>query len=322
MKARLALSCTSILIALGAVVNQAAAQYPERPVRALVPAAAGDGADSNFRIVADQVAAQLGKSIVVENRPGAGGTIAAREVARASPDGYTLLLGTNASQIFGPLLYTSAGYDSVQSFMPIARLTRTPMVMLVPTSLGVNDLAGFLNLARGPNAPLHYASGGAGTLMHVAAEILQRATNVPLIHVPYKGASPGLIDLTQGRVAMIFVPVNSSFALVEAGKVKVLFVADEQRLTQLPNVPTAAEAGLPRTELVAWTGVFAPDKTPSAIVVRLAQEFTRALANPVVVEVLQRRGADPSPQRGEVFAQFIGAEVARYRDVLKGIKPE
>lgn len=304
----------------GALAGPVGAEFPERPLRMLVPAGAGDGSDIQVRIVAEQASKFLGQTIVIENRPGGGGVIAAREAARANPDGYTLLMGTNASQVFAPILNPDAGYDVERSFVPIVRISRSPMVMAVPRSLEVSDLQGFLRLARDRADPLNFASGGSGTLMHLSGEFLQKATGIRMVHVPYKGASPGLVDLMQGRVAAMFVPVHNILGLADGSRVKVLMVADSQRLARLPEVPTAAESGLSDFTLVSWSGIFAPARTPQAVVARLGDEFLRAVENPSVVEAIRRRGSDIEPQRQVVFASFMRAEAARYRTLLRDMR--
>jgi tripartite-type tricarboxylate transporter receptor subunit TctC len=297
----------------------ASAQYPEKPIRMFISAAAGDGSDMQVRIITEQIARQLGQNFIIENRPGAGGTIAAREVVRSAPDGYTLLAATQSVIVTSPLLYENAGYDAEGSFEPIARYSRTPFVLVVSPTLGVNDLAGFLKLARS-RAPLDYASGGVGTLMHFSSELLARAANLELVHIPYKGAGPALLDVSVGRVPMMMVAAVNVVGLSASGKVKVLFVADGQRAPQLPMVPTAAEAGLPDFEVVAWSAFFAPAKTPKPVLARLSDETVRALRNPAVIDAIQRQGGQASAQQGPEFQAFFRSEVQKYVRLLKGMK--
>ncbi len=298
----------------------AQAEYPERPIRMIVPSAAGDGSDIQVRIVAEQVGKQLGRTIVIENRPGAGMVVGAREAARAVPDGYTLFMGTNASNVIAPLLNPQVGYDPVGDFAPIARITRSPMLMMVPAALGVSDLAGFLKLARERSDPFNFGSPGVGSLTHLSIEFLKARTGVSMIHVPYKGTAPALVDLMEGRIAAMSVPLGNYAQIAATGKVRALMVADDRRNPQFPEVPTSAEAGISDFIWIAWSGIFAPAKTPGPIVSRLSAEFLKALAVPQVVEALERRGSQPAPEGQEQFAALVQEELSRYRRALATAK--
>jgi tripartite-type tricarboxylate transporter receptor subunit TctC len=311
-------ACTLALAALAPSAVQA--QYPERPLRMIVPSAPGDGSDVQIRIVAEQVGRQLGRTIVVENRPGAGMVVGAREAARAAPDGYTIFMGTNASNVIAPLLNPQVGYDPVGDFAPIARITRSPMLMMVPVSLGVTDLAGFLKLARERSDPFNFGSPGVGSLTHLSIEFLKARTGVPMIHVPYKGTAPALVDLMEGRIATMSVPLGNYAQIAASGKVRALMIADERRNPQFPEVPTAGEAGLEDFVWIAWSGIFAPAKTPLPILARLSAEFLKALEVPQVVESLARRGVQPAPEGQEQFAALIRKELTRYRSALSTVK--
>jgi tripartite-type tricarboxylate transporter receptor subunit TctC len=296
------------------------AEYPERTIRMIVPSAPGDGSDVQVRIVAEQVARQLGRSIVIENRPGAGMAIGAREAARAVPDGYTIFMGSNASNVIAPILNPNVGYDPVGDFATIARITRSPMLVMVPVALGVTTLSEFLELARKRADPFNFGSPGVGSLTHLSVEFIKARTGVAMVHVPYKGTAPALVDLMEGRLAMMSVP-SGNFAVVEkSGKVRPLMIADKERHPQFPNVLTADESGLSGFHWVAWSGIFAPAKTPPAIVKRLSDEFVKALASPNVVESLNRRGSSPSPLDSQAFAVFLQDELKRFGDAIRGIK--
>jgi tripartite-type tricarboxylate transporter receptor subunit TctC len=305
-------------------VFQAHAQYPARPVKLVVPATAGDGSDLLARTLAKALGESLGQQFVIENKPGAGGSIGADAVAKAAPDGYTLFLGNGSSHGVTPGLYARLPYDSVGDFAPIALIATAANVLVVGAGVPVASYADFARLAREQPGRVSIASAGNGSLSHLSVELLKSMAKLDLLHVPYKGAAPGVADVAGGQVQAMIINIPSVMPLVRAGKLKALAATSARRPTSLPEVPTLAESGVAGYETLAWFGLLAPAKAPPDITAALHREVQKALAKPEVRDTLARLGSEPSGIGPADFLAFIKSEIAKYGKVIKdaGIKVE
>jgi tripartite-type tricarboxylate transporter receptor subunit TctC len=300
------------------------AQYPTRPVRIVVPATAGDGSDLLARTLAKAMSESMAQPFVIENRPGAGGSIGAAVVAKSVSDGYTLFLGNGSSHGVTPGLYARLPYDTVNDFAPIALIATAANVLVVGSDVPVTSYADFARLAREQPGRITIASAGNGSLSHLSVELLRSMARLDLLHVPYKGAAPGIADVAGGQVQAMIINIPSVMPLVKAGKLKALAATSASRPSSLPEVPTLAESGVSGYETLAWFGLLAPAKTPPEIVTSLHAEVQKALARPEVRETLARLGSEASGMGPGDFRTFIGSEIAKYSQVIKdaGIKVE
>jgi tripartite-type tricarboxylate transporter receptor subunit TctC len=303
-------------LALG-LPSIARAAYPERPVTILVPFAPGGANDVVVRAIQQPLAEALGQPIVVENRGGAGGTVGTRAVARAEPDGYTILLGYTGTLAIGPSLYANPGYDPRRDFTPIGMIGMAPMLLLVHPSLPANSVADLVAMARREPGKLNYASAGVGTVGHVAGELFAHTASIKLTHVPYKGTGPAVNDLLGGHVPISFSPLPPVLGNVQAGALRPLAVTSLQRSTMLPEVPTIAESGWPGFEAVLRYGLVAPAGTPRFIVDRLNAELRAALAAPDLKERFAIEGAEPISSTPEEYAADIDREETMWSGVVK-----
>jgi tripartite-type tricarboxylate transporter receptor subunit TctC len=301
-----------------------AQDYSSRPITLVVPYAAGGGNDVIARIVAARMSASLGQQIVIENRGGAGGTIATRQVAHAAPDGYTLMIATSSLAI-NPSLYPNAGYDPRKDFAPIGLLASSSNVVLVHPSVPARSVAELIALARREPGKLTFASTGAGSSVHLAAELFAGMAGVKINHVPYKGSGPALNDLIGGHVAMMFSTMASAAELVRDGsKVRALAVTGAKRSPLFPDLPTVAEAGLPGYEAVLHYGIVAPAGIPRPIVERLNAALKAALADSEVKQRLSVDGAEPLPSSPDQYAADIASEEIKWSEIIRktGVKGE
>jgi tripartite-type tricarboxylate transporter receptor subunit TctC len=297
--------------------------YPSRPVRFLVPNPPGGGTDLSARITAQKVSDKWGTSIVVDNRPGAGGIIAADLVARAAPDGHTLLLAHFALAI--TVNITRVPFDPVRDFAPVTLLATTQNVLAVNPSVPARSVKEFVALAKAKPGALRYASGGNGTSMHVSAELFSLMAGVSLTHIPYKGAGPALLDLVSGQVQASFVSVPAAVPHIQAGRVRGLAVTGARRSPSAPDLPTLSESGLKGYGSEQWYGVLVPRQTPRAVVRRLNQDFSWALAQPDTRARLEKSGFEVAPDTTEEwFGRFVKSEIAKWGEVVRkaGIKVE
>ena len=299
------------------VCSHAPAQsYPARPIRLIVPYAPGGGVDIVARTVGQELGKRLNQSVVVENRTGAGGNIGSEVVAKAAPDGYTLLMASPANTI-NPSLYSKMPYDPARDLAPIALIASVPTVLLANRSLPVQNVKALIALAKARPGALTYGSGGSGTTEHLAGEMFKSLAGIDMLHVPYKGGAQVLTDLLGGQIALMF--VNQLFALphVKAGKVKALGVAAGERSAALPDIPTFAEAGFVDFKVSVWWGVMGPARLPKDIVMQLNREIVAALATPEMKERLQSMSANPIGGTPEQFGAFFTDETARWARVVK-----
>ena len=291
--------------------------YPTQPIRLVVPFPAGGAIDIISRTVAAAAGKELGQPIVVENRPGAGGNIGTEVVARAKPDGYTLLAGTSATHGVNPALYPKIAYSATGDFVPVAYWGGVPNVLVVSKASGITSLEQLVAMAKKDPGKLSFGSAGNGTSLHLAGELFQRAAGVKLLHVPYKGGAPAETDLLGGSITMMFDTVAVSLPNLRAGKLVALAVAAPGRYFALPDVPTFAEKGFPAVESSTWTGLFAPKGTPAEVVGKLAAASVAAIKQPEVDKTLRASGVEPQVMTSEQFAKFVDAELAKWGKLVR-----
>jgi tripartite-type tricarboxylate transporter receptor subunit TctC len=306
-----------------AVCTTALAQeYPNRPVRLIVTVPPGGAADFIARLVGGKLAESLGQPIVVENKAGASGTIAADAVAKAPADGYTLLQNSITTHGIGPHLFDKLPYDPVKDFAPVSGLALLPLIMAVNAELPAKTLPELIAAAKAQ--PMNFASSGNGGAPHMAAELFKSVTGAPIVHVPYKGSGPAVADLVGGRVQIMFDGAPSLIAHVRSGKLRILGAASSERNRLLPEVPTFAELGYPKVNVSLWYGLLAPAGTPRAVVEKLNRSVAHVLEMKDVTERLQAQGAEPMRGSPEAFAGFMREEMAKWAPVVKaaGVKAE
>jgi tripartite-type tricarboxylate transporter receptor subunit TctC len=305
---------------IGAVSAQT---YPSRPVKIIVPFTPGSATDVMARIVGERLNAAWGQPVVVENRPGAGGTIGIRDTARAEPDGYTLAVVSSGHAV-NHVLYKDPGYDSLKDLAAVAMLGSLPSVLIVPPSLGVNSVKELVAMLKAKPGQLNYATAGVGSGAHVNVEKFNVAAGVKALHVPLKGTPPILTETMAGRIQYAFVPAVSSMGLVKDGKVKPLAVSTGKRVAALPDVPTLGEAGLPEGESTFWLALLAPAKTPPAIVGQINAEVLRALQSAEVKDRLAKLGTEPMPMTPAESDAFIRREHDDLGKVMRdaGLTPQ
>ena len=316
------LSVLSILPALASLPVTAQSD-PVKPIRLIMPFNAGAPSDVLGRTISQKISEYLGQNIVPDNRAGAGGNMGVGAVAKATPDGYTLLLSSPAIAL-GPALYKNLPYDPIKDFVPVARVATIDNLILVHPSVPAKSLREFVDLARSSPGKYKYGSGGAGTSNHLANELLKYNEKIDLIHVPYKSATLATLALAGGEVDEVVVGVTTALPLLKAGKVKALAILAEKRAATLPDLPSAVEAGYPNFLITSWYGLFAPAGTSREIIAKLNRETLRALEAPEVRARLAAVGIDPWPGSSQDLGNLVKSELARYTTLAKtaGIKPE
>jgi tripartite-type tricarboxylate transporter receptor subunit TctC len=298
--------------------------YPAHPITLVVPFAPGGSASTVARSVADKMSETLGQQIVIDNRGGGGGTVATRAVAKAPPDGYTILVVTSATVGTSPSLFQNLGYDPRRDFDPIGLIAATPNLAVVHPSFPARSLADLIRIGRETATPIPYGSPGTGTLNHLTVELIAHRTGMKVVHVPYKGAGPALNDLLGGHIEVLLSAIPNVHSHVLAGTVRALAVAAAKRSVLLPAVPTFAEAGLPGYEVPLRWGLAAPKGTPRPVIETLNRALDAALTTDEVRERLAVEGAEPQPTTPEHYAAIIDRELTMWSDLVKsaGIKPE
>jgi len=295
----------------------AGTDYPARPIRILVPSTPGGSVDMLARTVGNHLAERWGQSVVIDNRSGAGGTIAGELAARAAPDGYTLMMGTIAATATNVSLVRKLPYDPLRDFAPITLVAEQPLMLMVHPSVPVRSVEELIQLARAKPGQLTFASAGNGTGGHLSAELFRMMTGVDMVHVPYKGIAPALTDTISGQVTMSFSSLISGAPHVKIGRLRALAVTSARRSAAMPEVPTLAEAGVKGYASSTWYGLLAPRGTPRAIVLRLNTEVVALLKRPDVRERLLADGAEPIGNTPEEFGAFIKAEIERWAKVIR-----
>lgn len=298
--------------------------YPARPVHLVVPVPPGGAADFIARVIGAKLADALGQPVVINNQGGAGGTIATTEVAKAAPDGYTLLLNSITTHGIGPHLYTNLAYDPVKDFVPVILLAKLPLIMTINASVPAKSVNDVIALAKSEPRQMGFASSGIGGAPHLAGELFKTLTGTDLLHVPYRGSGPAVVDVVAGRIAIMFDAAPSLLAFILAGKLRPLAVASGERIRLLPDIPTFAEIGYPGMDISLWYGVVAPAGTPQTIVQRLNVELVKILAMADIRESFAKQATDPAGGTTEQFDEFMRAESARWDKVIRAanVKPE
>jgi tripartite-type tricarboxylate transporter receptor subunit TctC len=293
-----------------------AQSYPDKPIRIIVPYAAGGAVDIVARNVGQPLSVALGQPVIVDNRPGASANIGMEMVAKAAPDGYTLLMASNGIAT-NMALFPQLAFDGRRDFAPVARIGYAPLVIVVPAASAAQSLKDLLAMARAAPGKLTYATAGNGSSGHLAGELLKSTAKIDVLHVPYKGGAPAITDLLGERIS--FMPINAVevMAHIRAGKLRALAVASDRRFPLLPDVPTAAEAGLPGYEATVWWGLVAPAKTPVAIVQKLNMETNKALTDPVTAKQFGELGVVVTPGTPEQFGAFISSQTELWSAVVK-----
>ena len=296
----------------------AQAQWPERPVRVVVPFPAGGATDLVSRVITQRMSQDLGQQMLVDNKAGAGGTIGSAEVARAAPDGYTVLFTTSSTHAISPHLMPRLSYDATKDFTPVAHLANAPSVLLVTSSLPVKNLAEFIAYAKANPGKLNYATSGNGTVVHLNSLAFSAQAGVEMTHVPYKGTAQSIPDLVSGQVQVLFDSLPTGMPHVVSGKVRALGVTSEKRTALAPDLPALAESGLPGFSSVTWFGVYLPAGAPPALVDRVNQAFTRAVQSPEVKATLAKQGIDTAaPGTPAQFSAMVKADSARWAEVIR-----
>ena len=318
---RLVLTVLALLAAL-ATLPATAQKYPDKPVRIIVPFPAGGGTDIIGRILGQKLTENLGQSFVVDNRPGAGGTLGAEAAARSAPDGYTLLV-VSASYSVSPSLY-KLGYDPLADLAPISLLASVPFVLVTYPDYEADTIAQVIAAAKAKPGEINFASSGNGSAPHLAAEMLAQATGTKLVHVPFKGGAPAITEVVAGRVQLYFSTVTQALPFIKSGKLKAIAVSSRKRSTALPEVPTLEESGVPNFDIVDWFGVLAPRRTPVATLERLSAEIVRGANQPDMKERLVKEGFDVIASTPEEFDRRLRSDVEMYGRIVKsaGVKVE
>ncbi len=310
-------ACVGLALMSGATGAMAQATYPERPVKWIVPFPPGGAMDSIARTLGEAMGKQLNTSFIVENRAGAGGNIGAASVARAKPDGYTILIVANGMAV-NPALYADLNYDPIKDFAPISLLAVVPNVLVTnPARTGANSVQDVITKAKAQPNHYTYASAGVGTSIHLAGELFGSMANVEMLHVPYKGSGPAIADLLGGQVDYMFDSITSAKPQIEAGKLRALAVTTSKRSAALPNVPTLAESGLPGYELMPWFAAFAPAGTPPEVITKLNTAMREALAEPKVRATLDSIGAESLGSSPDELRDHLAKETAQWKLLVK-----
>jgi tripartite-type tricarboxylate transporter receptor subunit TctC len=299
----------------GAPAFAGEAPYPVRPLRLIVPFAPGGGTDITARLTAIHLSEALGRQVVVDNRSGAAGNLGTELAARATADGYTLLMASLSNSV-NPSLFSKLPFDSIKDFEPVSQTANAPTVLVVHPSLPAQTIGDLLAMLRSKPGQMNYGSGGFGTANHVAGELLNYMGNVKMVHVPYKGGGPALADLVGGQLHVVFATTTSTRDFVAAGRLRALAVTSLKRTTILPDVPTLNESGIPGFEVLAWYGVMAPAGTPRPIVTRLSRELQRIARLDDVRKRVLAQGAESVGSSPEEFAAFFRGEIEKWQKVM------
>ena len=321
LRRRLLMALALLAVGVGTALAQA---YPSRQIRIVVPFAAGAGVlDIMARLVGQHLGASLGQQVVIDKRPGAGGIVGAEVVAKAEPDGYTLLMG-NTALVVSPYLYAKLPFEPLADFVPVTLVNSAPLLLVVHPSVPVQSVKELIAYAKARPGQLNYGSGGVGSTPYLATELLKAMAGIDVVHVPYKGGAPALADLVAGQLTFMIENVPGTMPLVKSGKLRALAITSAQRSPLAPDLPTMAEAGVPDYEMVGWNGVFVAKGTPAEIVARLNSDLAKVLRLPDVKEQMATLGAEPGGDSTPAFGAFVKAESARWGRIIKerGIRPE
>ncbi len=316
--ARLLAAALPLALAMGPAAAQQ--DYPNKPIRLIVPFTPGGVTDTGARVVADKLGARLGQSVVVDNRPGASGNIGTQMVATAAPDGYTLLLGFDGTLVINPHVYAKVPFDTLKDFAPVSKIGDAVLIIVVHPSVPAKTLSELVAYSKTNPGGVSYGSAGTGSTPHLAGELLKARTGANFVHVPYKGGGQSMTDLVGGSLPMLYTAVAGAYPFVQKGQIRPIAVSSAQRLTSLPEVPTVAESGVPGFESSSWIGILAPAKTPQPIVERLQRELHAVVQSPEVRERLASLGISALGNTPAEFGQQIRADLAKYDQIVKAAK--
>ena len=315
------LACTVLLSAGVTATVQAQAQWPSKPIRFVVPYPPGGPLDTIARVLAEQVKVSLGQPVVVENKPGAGGNIGVDLIAKAQPDGYTLVMGAVATHAINPWLFSKIPYDAVKDFAPVALVASVPNVLVVNKEFAdknnIRTMADLVAYAKANPGKLNYGSGGSGSAGHLAGELLGARAQVKIVHIPYQGAAPAKLALLSGQSDFMFDNLASAAPLIKEGKVVALAVTTTARSAMLPDVPTVEQAGIKPFDIGTWFGVFATAGTPAPVLMKLHTAYAQALADPEIAKRLAEMGSNAKPLSSAQFAEMVKQELEKYKDLVK-----
>jgi len=315
---RLAIAAGAALGLLALAPLSAHAQaYPAKPITIIVPFSAGGATDILARVVGQYMAKDLGQPVIVDNRAGAGGNIGTQAVARATPDGYTLLMGTVGTHAINQSLYGKLPFDPIKDFAPLTRVALVPNLLVANPAQPFKTVKDMLAYAKANPGKVTFGSSGSGSSIHLSGELFKHMAGVDIQHVAYRGSAPAVNDLLGNHIAVMFDNMPSAIGHVKSGKLRPIAVTTPQRSPALPDVPTIAEAGVPGYEATSWFGLLAPAKTPAPIVAKLNASILKALADPDVKKKLMEQGAEPHPESPEQFAQFIASETGKWGKIVK-----
>lgn len=316
---RLALGALTLPM-LAAVPAYAADTYPAKPIRWIVPYAAGGGSDFLARTIGQGLSAKAGQPVVVDNKPGGNTAIGAAETARSAADGYTVLSADNGTLVFNPVLYKTLSYNPVKDLAPVTLLGRFPMILVVSASSPVKNAREFIAQAKSTQGGINYGSAGAGSPHHLAMELLKVEAGLPMTHAPYRGAAPALSDVAAGQVAAMMVDYAAGAGFIKGAKVRPLAVANATRLPQLPDVPTFAELGFPRVEAAALVGMVVPAGTPPEVINTLNKDVVAAIREPAVNKRLVDFGVEPVGNTPAQYTELLRSESARWSKLIRDLK--
>lgn len=306
--------------AMPSAMAEDASSFPRKPITIVVPFSAGGTTDILARLIGQKLTERWKVAVVVDNKLGAGGNIGTAQVARSTPDGYTLVMGTIGTHAINPSLYASMPYDALKDFAPITRTAMVPNVLVVNPSSPFNSVKELIDYGKANPGKLTFGSSGHGSTLQLSGELFKMLAQVDMVHVPYKGSAPAVADLLGNQITMIFDNLPSSLPHVKAGKLKALGVTSSARVAQLPDVPTLAEAGVPGYEVMSWFGLWAPAKTPKPIVDKLNQAIVEILNTPELQQKISEQGAIPTPETPAQFESFIRAETEKWNKVVTAAK--
>ena len=299
----------------------AGTDYPARTIRFVVPYAAGGPLDQVARVLAEQMRESLGQPVIVENKPGAGGNIGADLIAKAPPDGYSIVMGAVATHAINPYLFKKMPYDANRDFTPVTRVALVPNVLVVTPAWAdrekVDSVAALVRYARANPGKLNYGSGGNGSAGHLAGELFKSMAGISMVHIPYKGAAPAKMELIGGEIQVMFDNLASATPQIRSGQLKALAVTTPERAEAQPDLPTVAESGVPGFDISTWFGIFAPAGLATPVLDKLYQAAIAALASPAVVATLDKMGARPAPMNPNAFADYLKAEQRKYEIIVK-----
>jgi tripartite-type tricarboxylate transporter receptor subunit TctC len=308
------------ILLCGCLCTVAAQPYPSKPVRIIVPFPPGQAADIFARMAAERLSVKWGQGVAVENRAGGGGIPGVMAAKQSAPDGYTILVGTSGTLGVNPNIYASIPYDPLKDFAPASNLFIAPLVLVAHPSFQPSDVKALVAAAKARPGTINYASAGPGTAQHMTGELFKHRAGVDLVHVPYKGSGPGMTDLIGGQVPIMFDSLASALPHIQSGRIKILAVTTAQRVPQLPDVPTIAEAGYPDYAGVGWSGFVLPAGTPREIVEKVSIDTQAVLREPETARRIIERGAVPDPTTPQQYADFIRAEIAKWGEVARVAK--